>query len=727
MATYIPNASDTAQPTEDKTVESAALEFRTLKSYTTRALVAPETGSYTIPALASRAGKVLGFDAAGEPVVVSVSGATDPNLRTDLAASSGSSLVGFTRAETGAVSSSVQTKIRRLVINPEDFGAAGNGILDDTTALQNTFNAGIGHIIDGGNNTYKCYSQLTIPGSDIVIQNMTLDFSSSSGSFDCIYSSGTAAGAVTLTSNTLKGSNAITVGSTTGFAANDYVFLSSQAFFASISGTRLGQIAKIKTVNSATSITLYEDVLYNFNTADSANISKLTTNSNITFKNVKIKGRVSGSTINGIYLRYCSNVTVESCAFENFNGSAITVAQCINTAITGTKIKNVQGTGYGIQVSLGAYNTNILGCSGEDVGHGVFSSGGSTGVNLYTTVSDCNFAAVRVAGIQSSPGSDFATITNNSIQVLELASASGIVFAGLNSIIANNSIVGNSQYGIFVGISPSQGTASCVISGNNIKNHGTFIYTDDAIYVQTSQVGNSINGLVISNNIIEGSIDRGIHVTATSGDMSNVTIANNIFSSAASTFACSLQASSGRLIENYTITGNVFQSSGGQNLYLYSGNLPNKVNRGTISGNRLVGGTTSIALVRVQDIVETGNFISGSTNTISVDADCRNIYTDRRQSAISTTTAATYTVSVEDEYVIANRAGTVTLTLPTPNIWPGRELTVKTIQAQTVVSGAANVVPIDSDVVGSAILPAVDGAWALLKSNGTNWVIMQKG
>lgn len=30
-------------------------------------------------------------------------------------------------------------------------------------------------------------------------------------------------------------------------------------------------------------------------------------------------------------------------------------------------------------------------------------------------------------------------------------------------------------------------------------------------------------------------------------------------------------------------------------------------------------------------------------------------------------------------------------------------------------------------VAGTAILPATDGAWALLKSDGTNWVIMQRG
>jgi hypothetical protein len=35
MATYVPNALDAAQPVESRTVESAALEFRTLKTSVT--------------------------------------------------------------------------------------------------------------------------------------------------------------------------------------------------------------------------------------------------------------------------------------------------------------------------------------------------------------------------------------------------------------------------------------------------------------------------------------------------------------------------------------------------------------------------------------------------------------------------------------------------------------------------------------------------------------------
>lgn len=93
--------------------------------------------------------------------------------------------------------------------------------------------------------------------------------------------------------------------------------------------------------------------------------------------------------------------------------------------------------------------------------------------------------------------------------------------------------------------------------------------------------------------------------------------------------------------------------------------------------------------------------------------------------APNTQTGATYTVASTDRYVIANRAGTVTLTLPTASMNTGREFTVKTIQAQTVVSGSSDVVPLAGGAAGTAILAATAGKWAKLVSDGTNWVIME--
>ena len=91
---------------------------------------------------------------------------------------------------------------------------------------------------------------------------------------------------------------------------------------------------------------------------------------------------------------------------------------------------------------------------------------------------------------------------------------------------------------------------------------------------------------------------------------------------------------------------------------------------------------------------------------------------------VTTQTAASYTVINSDYHLIANRAGTVTYTLPNAATYIGRELVLRTITANTVVSAASDVVPLAGGAAGTAILAATAGKWALLVSDGTNWQVM---
>jgi hypothetical protein len=90
-----------------------------------------------------------------------------------------------------------------------------------------------------------------------------------------------------------------------------------------------------------------------------------------------------------------------------------------------------------------------------------------------------------------------------------------------------------------------------------------------------------------------------------------------------------------------------------------------------------------------------------------------------------TITAATYTVGTTDLWLIANYAGTVTLTLPSASSYSGRELNIQNYQAQTVVSASSNVVPQAGGTATTAILNASSGDACVLVSNGTNWVMTQ--
>ena len=89
------------------------------------------------------------------------------------------------------------------------------------------------------------------------------------------------------------------------------------------------------------------------------------------------------------------------------------------------------------------------------------------------------------------------------------------------------------------------------------------------------------------------------------------------------------------------------------------------------------------------------------------------------------TKVADFTLANDEGWVINNKSGsTCTVTLPAASAWPGRAVTFKNLQIQTVVSASSNVVPIGGTTPGTAILPLVVGSWATLVSDGTNWVIM---
>jgi hypothetical protein len=84
----------------------------------------------------------------------------DASLAT-LSGPTGSSLIGYIQGSTGSVAQTVQTRLRNDFVVPEDFGAVGDGVTNDTAALQAALVSGKDVMLTAGK-TYLHTSELLI-------------------------------------------------------------------------------------------------------------------------------------------------------------------------------------------------------------------------------------------------------------------------------------------------------------------------------------------------------------------------------------------------------------------------------------------------------------------------------------------------------------------------------------------------------------------------------------
>jgi hypothetical protein len=140
-------------------LDKATMLIQQLDEEVGRSLKYPATDtavSAQLPTATARAGKYLGFDATGLPVVAD--GPATPYSAAD---------VTFTASGAGAVPRSVSARLRDS-INAKDFGALGDGAANDTTALQAALTAAAGKSLYLPAGSYSINAALSVPAGTVV-------------------------------------------------------------------------------------------------------------------------------------------------------------------------------------------------------------------------------------------------------------------------------------------------------------------------------------------------------------------------------------------------------------------------------------------------------------------------------------------------------------------------------------------------------------------------------
>ena len=552
-----------------------------------------------------------------------------------------SNLTTFTQTGTDNTARSIETKLEEIV-HFKDFGAVGNGTTNDVTAVLAAFNAADGKVLDGGGLTYKCNSNIAPTCQNITVQNATFDFSgvTSYGADGYIQFLGSSLDGTNIEADVNVGDNTFTVASTTGLTTKDswHILEDSQIVYTS-EGLTLGQYVFVKEVDESSKlVTLHNDVLYKFKTANTAQLVPVTMKTNITFRNVIIKGaNPTGVTTDnnhcGIKFQKCENVTIDNCTFEDIHRVGVIFDACVNVKVSNSTCKHATKTGteYGFGIHNGCYGVNITNSYGQDLRHFV-TIGDNEGINLFVNVTNCHITGCRDAGIDSHAAGDFVNFSGNTIEgsSFDGGQLDGIVFQGFNAIINDNIIVGMRRQAIFAQQNnnleaASGGTGSCIICGNQIINHGGADGTSESgIYVLNDKNAlGTIKGVTIANNIVEGDSDIGIYVFASGGAISNVSITgNSIGSHKVYGIMVRPGTDANETVKMVTVTGNIVKAAAASAAanaegIFFLGNSTSGIDTGTITGNVVDmssnSGTDGIHLDYTDHVVVSNNVVANAT------------------------------------------------------------------------------------------------------------------
>ena len=465
-----------------------------------------------------------------------------------------------------------------------DFGAVGDGVTDDSAAINAAINAAIAAspatvVFPGG--TYLCNSALgPFTGNDITLDlsSSTLDFTNVTGSTSLIEFEGTIASAVSLTANAVSGTKAISCDSTS-FAVGDMVLIRSNAIWDSTrTNTRIGEINFVETIPGSTSLTTTLDLQTGYLTADSAAIQKITPVERITIRNGVIQGPTSNDELIGIRVSYGNNCLIENVSSYDVDQKHVRLDQCVYTKITNCHFQesNHDSQAYGISFADATQDCSAVNNTFVDVRHSLSTN------NAVST----SYGITRRILFMGNNVSDSAKATGGS------GGDAIDTHAGSEQIsIINNIVNSSSNHGINVE------SRTAVITGNQIIN------TQNA-GINCRPSVDSASAFIVSDNYLMGVSGYGIRLSLFVTDMANCVVSNNRVISVLAPIG--LTRDTTQVFNRASVSGNIAQISTAGTSQV---GIEVDAARVSVTGNTVVANNVGIVLTECNNSVVSGNSV----------------------------------------------------------------------------------------------------------------------